>query len=46
MNVDEHLLDAVNMLTKDKNMPETNSNENNEMPKLTVRDDCREDRRS
>ena len=38
MNVDENLLNVVNTLTKDKNMPEANSNEDNEMPKLTVFD--------
>ena len=42
MNVDEHLLNVVNMLTKDENMPEANSNEDNEMPKLTVLDDYEE----
>ena len=31
MNVDEHLLNVVNMLTKDENMPEANSNEDNEI---------------
>ena len=36
MNVDQHLVNVVNMLTKDENMPEANSNEDNEMPKLTV----------
>ena len=30
------------MLTKDENMPEANSNEDNEMPKLTVLDDYEE----
>ena len=39
MNVDEHLVNVVSMLTKDENMPEANSNEDNEMPKLTVLDD-------
>ena len=39
MNVDEHLSNVVNMLTKDENMPEANSNEDNEMPKLKVLDD-------
>ena len=38
MNVDEHLVNVVNMLTKDENMPEANSNEDNEMSKLTVPD--------
>ena len=42
MNVDENLLNVVNMLTKDENMPEANSNEDNEMPKLTVLDDYKE----
>ena len=42
MNVDEHLLNVVNTLTKDENMPEANSNEDNEMPKLTVLDDDEE----
>ena len=42
MNVDEHLVNVVNMLTKDENMPEANSNEDNEMPKLTVLDDNEE----
>ena len=37
MNVDENLLNVVNTLTKDE--PEPNSNEDNEMPKLTVLDD-------
>ena len=36
MNVDQHLMNVVNMLTKDENMPEASSNEDNEMPKLTV----------
>ena len=39
MNVDEHLLNVVNRLTKDENMPEANSNEDNEMPKFRVLDD-------
>ena len=42
MNVDENLLNVVCMLTKDENMPEVNSNEDNEMPKFTVLDDCEE----
>ena len=42
MNVDEHLMNVVSMLTKDENMPEANSNEDNEMPKLTVLDDYEE----
>ena len=32
MNVDERLVNVMNMLTKDENMPEANSNEDNEMP--------------
>ena len=35
MNVDEHLMNVVSMLTKDENTPEANANEDNEMPKLT-----------
>ena len=42
MNVDEHLMNVVSMLTKDENMPEANSNEDNEMPKLTLLDDYEE----
>ena len=42
MNVDEHLVNVLNMLTKDENMPEANSNEDNEMPKLSVLDDDEE----
>ena len=42
MNVDEHLMNVVNMLTKDENMPEANSNEDNEMLKLAVLDDYEE----
>ena len=53
MNVDEHLMNVVSLLTeeseakgaeltKDENMPEANSNEDNEMPKLTVLDDYEE----
>ena len=42
MNVDENLLNVVNTLTKDENMPEANSTEDNEMPKLTVLDDYEE----
>ena len=42
MNVDEYLVNVVNMLTKDENMPEANSNQDNEMPKLTVLDDYEE----
>ena len=36
MNVDENLLNVVSILTKDENIPEANSNEDNEMPKFTV----------
>ena len=39
MNVDENLLNVVSMLTKDENMPEVNSNEDNKMPKFTVLDE-------
>ena len=39
MNVDENLLNVVSILTKDENIPEANSNEDNEMPKFTVLDD-------
>ena len=42
MNVNERLMNVVSMLTKDENMPEANSNEDNEMPKLTVLDDYEE----
>ena len=42
INVDENLLNVVNTLTKDENMPEATSNEENEMPKLTVLDDHEE----
>ena len=42
MNVDEHLVNVVNMLTKDENIPGANSNEDNEMPKLPVLDDYEE----
>ena len=42
MNVDENLLLVVNTPTKDENMPEANSDEDNEMPKLTVLDDYEE----
>ena len=31
MNVDEHLVNVVNMLTKDEKMPEANSNEDAEV---------------
>ena len=36
MNVDEHLMNVVSMLTKDENMQEVNSDEDKEMPKFTV----------
>ena len=42
MKVDEHLVNVVNMLTKDENMPVATSNEDNGMPKLTVLDDYEE----
>ena len=42
MNVDENLLNVVSILTKDENIPEANSNEDNEMPKFTVLDDYEE----
>ena len=42
MNVDENQLNVVSALTKDENVPEANSNEDNEMPKLTVLDDYEE----
>ena len=42
MNVDENLLNVVSILTKDENIPEANSNEDNEMPKVTVLDDHEE----
>ena len=37
MNVDENLLNVVSVLTKDENIPEANSNEDNEMPKFSSR---------
>ena len=40
MNVDEHLLNVVNTLTTDE--PEANSNEDNEIPKLTAIEDYEE----
>ena len=42
MNVDENLLNVVSILTKDENIQEVNSNEDNEMPKFTVLDDYEE----
>ena len=42
MNVDEDLVNAVNTLTKDENVPETSPNEGHEMPKLKVLDDHEE----
>ena len=41
-SVNHELSNVVNTLTKDENMPEANSNEDNEMPKLTVFDDYEE----
>ena len=38
MNIDENLLNVVNTLTKDETVPETDPNEDKEMPKLTVLD--------
>ena len=37
MNVNERLINVVSMLTKDENMPEANSNEDNEMQKFSSR---------
>ena len=42
MNIDENLLIVVNTLTKDETVPETNPNEDKEMPKLTVLDNHEE----
>ena len=42
MNVDEDLLNVVNTLMKDETVQETNPDEDNEMPKLTVLDDHEE----
>ena len=42
MNVNEILLNVVSILTKDENILEGNSNEDNEMPKFTVLDDYEE----
>ena len=42
MNVDENLLNVVSILTKDENMPEVNSNEDNKTPKFPVPDDYEE----
>ena len=42
MNVDENLLNVVSMLTKDENIPEANSNEDNGMLKFKVLDDYEE----
>ena len=41
MNVDE-ICNVVSILTKDENIPEANSNEDNEMPKFTVLDENEE----
>ena len=42
MNVDDVLSNVVNTLTKEETVPETNPNEDHEMPKLTVLDDHEE----
>ena len=42
MNVNEQLMNIVSMLTKGENMPKANSNEDNEMPKLTFLDSYEE----
>ena len=42
MKTDMRNDEVVRMLTKDENMPEANSNEDNEIPKLTVLDDYEE----
>ena len=42
MNIDENLLTMVNTLTKDETVQETNPDEDNEIPKLTVLDDHEE----
>ena len=42
VNADENLLNVVNTLTKDETVQETNPDEDNEMPKLTVLDDHEE----
>ena len=42
MNIDENLLTMVNTLTKDETVQETNPDEDNEIPKLTVLDDDEE----
>ena len=34
MNVDEHLVNVVKMLTRDENMPDANSNADNEDAKV------------
>ena len=34
MNVDENLMNVVSILTKEENIPEANSTEDNEMPKI------------
>ena len=39
INVNECLQNVVSMFTKGENMPEANSNEDNEMPMLTILDD-------
>ena len=42
MNVEENLFNVVSMLTKEENVPEVISNEDNETPKFTVLDDYEE----
>ena len=43
MNVDAHLLHVVNTLTKDETVPETNLDEDSELPRmLTILDDPKE----
>ena len=36
MNIAENMFNVVNTLTKDETVQETNPDEDNEMPKLTV----------
>ena len=43
MNVDAHLLHVVNTLTSDETVPETNLDEDSELPRmLTILDDPKE----
>ena len=42
MNIDENVITMVNTLTKDETVQETNPDEDNEIPKLTVLDDHEE----